>query len=191
MCMYKTLSKLLYLVILGINTTSLAAENTVINFGTALTKDEIKQFSITVFPDGRGLPKGQGSVAQGSNLYQQRCSACHGRQGIEGPAARLAGSDGWASFSDPLRILRIQKHPLLLLSVGGLWPYPTTVYDYIRRAMPHYAPKSLTDNEAYAVTAYVFYLNELLDKNAILTNKNLLDVEMPGNKRALSAWPTD
>lgn len=174
-----------------INITTQATELPTISLGEPLTKDEIKQFSINVFPDGSGLPIGQGSVQQGATLYQRSCSVCHGKSGIEGPAARLAGSDGWASLSDPLRILRINKYPLLLLSVGGLWPYPTTVYDYIRRAMPHYSPKSLSNNDVYAVTAYIFYLNDLVDKNAILTDKNLLNIEMPGNKRAVSAWPID
>ena len=79
-------------------------------------------------------------MAQGARLYQAQCAACHGPRGIEGPAARLAGSDGWMGWDDPLRLLRIRKYPLLIQSVGARWPYATTLFDYVRRAMPDHAP---------------------------------------------------
>ncbi|MDX5299664.1 MAG: cytochrome c, partial [Gammaproteobacteria bacterium] len=114
---------------------------------------------------------------------------CHGEDGIEGPAARLAGSDGFFSLSDPLRILRINQYPLLVLSVGAQWPYATSVFDYTRRAMPHHAPKSLSDEEVYALTAYLLYLNGLVEKNAVLDAESLPRVTMPGLERSVSAWP--
>ena len=92
-----------------------------------------------------------------------RCAACHGATGIEGPASRLAGTDGFIGWSDPLRPLRVRKYPLQVLSVGALWPHATTVFDYVRRAMPMNAPKSLTDDEVYAITGYVLHLNGLVD----------------------------
>lgn len=112
--------------------------------GTPLRESEIEKYAITVFPDGTGLPLGQGTVLQGAQLYKEQCMMCHGEKGIEGPAARLAGSDGWFSMSDPLRILRIKKYPILLISVGAMWPYATTIFDYTRRAMPHGSSKSLS-----------------------------------------------
>jgi len=158
-----------------------------ISFGEAISKDEISAYDITIFPNGENLPLGQGSVKQGQKLYTAQCAMCHGESGIEGPAARLAGNDGWFAFNDPLRILRIDKYPILLISVGGLWPYATSIFDYIRRAMPHYAPKSLTNNESYALTAHILYLNDIVDDQAILDKNSLLMVTMPAKKRSFIA----
>ena len=160
----------------------------IIALGEPLTLSEIRPYSITIFPDGTNLPKGQGSVQQGALLYKTQCSMCHGERGIEGPAARLAGSDGWFSFSDPLRVLRIKKYPILLISVGGLWPYATTIYDYIRRAMPHYAPKSLSNDEVYALTAHLLHLNDIIEGNTVLDEQRILELTMPAKSRSVSAW---
>ena len=165
-----------------------AANESVTQLGMALSESEINKYSITIFPNGENLPIGQGSVQQGEVLYRSQCMMCHGKEGIEGPAARLAGSDGWFSLSDPLRILRIKKYPVLLISVGGLWPHATTIFDYIRRAMPHYAPKSLTNNEVYALTAYVLYLNDLVDEDIVLDKISILKIIMPGEERSIFAW---
>ncbi len=154
-----------------------------------LSQNEIEKFNITVFPDGTNLPMGQGSALQGELLYQNQCSTCHGESGIEGPAARLAGSDGWFSLSDPLRVLRIDKYPILLISVGGLWPYATSIFDYIRRAMPHYAPKSLDNNSSYALTAYILFLNGIIDKETLLNKSSIMNVNMPAKERTVLAWP--
>ncbi len=159
------------------------------DLGEVLTSAEVSRYDITVFPDGKNLPDGKGSVIQGKRLYQSRCMMCHGEEGDEGPAARLKGSDGWFSFSDPLRILRIDKYPILLISVGSLWPYATSIFDYTRRAMPHYAPKSLSNDEVYALTAYILHLNDLLEEDAELDQKKILDISMPGKLRSISGWP--
>ncbi len=154
-----------------------------------LLEKELRPFEITIFPNGKNLPTGQGSVLQGKALYETQCQMCHGQQGIEGPAARLAGSDGWFSFSDPLRVLRIDKYPILLISVGGLWPHATSIFDYIRRAMPHYAPKSLSNDDSYALTAYVLYLNEIIAEEHVLDKNTIIKVSMPGLERSVLAWP--
>lgn len=173
----------------GLFSSSLLAKTTVTNLGVPLSQMDIRKHAITIFPDGTNLPAGQGSVHQGKTLYQNTCMNCHGVKGIEGPAARLVGSDGWFSFSDPLRILRIDKHPVLLISVGALWPYATTIFDYTRRAMPHFAPKSLNNNEVYALTAYILYLNGLIDQELILDKQSIRTVSMPGKDRSVLAWP--
>lgn len=160
-----------------------------IGLGQPLPQAQIDRFSITIFPDGRNLPPGQGSVAQGASLYQAQCAACHGDVGIEGPAARLAGSDGFFGWSDPLRVLRIRKYPLLVVSVGARWPYATTLFDYVRRAMPHHAPKSLTDDAVYALTAHLLHLNDLVPSTAVMNREALLRVTMPGLAKTVSAWP--
>lgn len=154
-----------------------------IEFGQPLTPQTIQRYAITVFPDGRNLPAGAGSVAAGRALYASHCAGCHGAAGIEGPAARLVGSDGFFSLDDPLRILRIREHPLLLLSVGGQWPYATSIFDYIRRAMPHQAPKSLSDDQVYALTAHLLQMNGLLEEDAVLDRDSLPRVVMPGRAR--------
>ena len=157
--------------------------NVSIHLGKPLLKNEIAPFDITIFPNGKNLPTGSGSVTEGKALYKNRCAMCHGKQGIEGPAARLAGSDGWFSLSDPLRILRIEKYPVLLISVGSLWPYATSILDYIRRAMPHYNPKSLTNNESYALTAHILYLNGIIEDDQWLNKKNITGINMPAQQR--------
>jgi len=168
-------------------TDSLVVGESLINFGEAISEDEIALFDITIFPNGENLPLGQGSVKQGEELYAAQCAMCHGASGIEGPAARLAGNDGWFAFNDPLRILRIDKYPILLISVGGLWPHATSIFDYIRRAMPHYAPKSLTNNESYALTAHILYLNDIVDDDAVLDRSSILLVTMPAKERSFIA----
>ena len=161
----------------------------IIGLGLPLPQGQIDRFSITIFPDGRNLPPGQGSVAQGAKLYQAQCAACHGDTGIEGPAARLAGSDGFIGWDDPLRVLRIRKYPLLVVSAGARWPYATTLFDYVRRAMPHPAPKSLTDDQVYALTAHLLHLNDLVPSTAVMNREALPQVTMPGLAKTVSAWP--
>jgi cytochrome c len=159
-----------------------------VGLGVPLESAQIARFDITIFPDGRNLPKGQGSVAHGGKLFQAHCAACHGEKGIEGPAARLAGSDGFFGWNDPLRILRIKEYPLLVQSVGARWPYATTLFDYVRRAMPYHAPKSLSDDEVYAITGQVLYLNGLVEADAVMTPESMRRVVMPARARTVVAW---
>lgn len=176
--------------LVGVAAAQAGAELPAVGLGQPLDAAQVQRLSITVFPDGRNLPPGQGSVAQGARLYQARCAACHGARGIEGPAARLAGSDGFIGWSDPLRPLRIRQYPLHVMSVGARWPYATTLFDYVRRAMPHHAPKSLSSDEVYAATAYVLHLNGLLDAQAQLDAHSLPRIVMPARSRSVMAWPT-
>lgn len=175
--------------LVGVAAAQAGAELPAVGLGQPLDAAQVQRLSITVFPDGRNLPPGQGSVAQGARLYQAQCAACHGARGIEGPAARLAGSDGFIGWSDPLRPLRIRQYPLHVMSVGARWPYATTLFDYVRRAMPHHAPKSLSSDEVYAATAYVLHLNGLLDAQAQLDAHSLPRIVMPARDRSVMAWP--
>lgn len=165
------------------------ATDPVEGLGLALRPQQLQSLPATVFPDGRGLPAGQGSVAQGAKQYGQHCAACHGARGREGPMARLAGSDGFFEWTDPLRPLRIIRHPVLVLSVGAQWPHATALFDYVWRAMPYQAPKTLTADQVYAITAYLLHLNQLLPADAALDRESLPRVQMPGRQRGVSAWP--
>ncbi len=155
--------------------------------GVPVSQDKIKQYT-TIYPDGRNLPGGKGSVKEGETLYKNLCAYCHGPGGKEGPAARLVGSDGFFELCDPIRPIRILKYPQLLVSVGGMWPYATTIFDYTRKAMPHNAPKTLTANQVYALTAYILYLNDLLEADSTLDQDSILKIEMPGKKRGKAVW---
>jgi cytochrome c len=136
--------------------------------GRIATEEEIAGWDIDVRPDGQGLPEGSGSVSVGEGLYEAQCASCHGLFGEgEGRWPVLAGGAGTLMDDRP------QK------TVGSYWPYASTLWDYTRRAMPFPAPQSLSVDETYAITAYVLYLNELVDEDFVLTKENFLSVEMP------------
>lgn len=136
--------------------------------GRPATPDELRTRNISVAPDGTGLPPGRGTVEQGHEIYNARCALCHGDrgQGIDSYPALVGGRGTLAS-----------QHPIL--TVGSYWPYATTVWDYIRRAMPYQQPGSLSADQTYALTAYILYMNGIVDKDAELTQKTLPLVKMP------------
>ncbi len=137
-------------------------------FGAPATAEQIAGWDIDIRPDGTGLPPGSGSVEDGEMLYEEQCAECHGSFGEgEGRHPALAGGVG------TLRDARPNK------TVGSYWPYASTLWDYIHRAMPFRKPQSLTDDEVYAISAYVLYLNELVEDDFVLTPDNLASIEMP------------
>jgi mono/diheme cytochrome c family protein len=155
---------------LALLTSASSGEDVSVDLGAPVRESELAPWSITVFPNGQGLPAGHGSVSEGEALYQNQCIQCHGPTGSEGPAARLAGPDGF---------VRPEHGALLSMSVGSRWPYATSIFDYVRRAMPHSAPKSLTNDQVYALTAYILQLNDLVADDFILTRENLPGIAMP------------
>lgn len=138
------------------------------DIGRPATADEIRTRNISVAPDGTGLPPGHGTVEQGREIYATQCALCHGDrgQGIDSYPALVGGQGTLAS-----------KNPIL--TVGSYWPYSTTLWDYIRRAMPYQQPGSLSPDQTYAVAAYILYMNGIVDKTAKLTQKTLPQVKMP------------
>ena len=138
-----------------------------LNLGRAVTADEIRAWDISIPPSGAGLPPGSGSVKQGAAVYAAKCEACHGANGVGKPADALVGGQGTLASDNPVR------------TVGSYWPHATTLFDYVRRAMPTNAPKSLTDSEVYAVTAYVLQLNGIIPQDAVLNAQTLPQVKMP------------
>ena len=123
-----------------------------------------------VKPDGEGLPPGSGTVAQGQRVFLTHCVACHGATGTEGPNDRLVGTAAWEQWPNGQ-------------TVGNYWPYATTLYDYIRRAMPQLTPGILTSNETYAVVGYILNMNGLVPADAVMDAATLPAVEMPARDR--------
>jgi mono/diheme cytochrome c family protein len=136
-------------------------------FGEPVSAAEIARWDISIPPSGAGLPAGSGSVKQGESVYAAKCQACHGAKGAGKPADPLVGGIGSLATGKPLR------------TVGSYWPYATTLFDYTRRAMPTTNPLSLTNDEVYAVTAYVLYLNGIIGESAVMNAQTLPQVKMP------------
>jgi cytochrome c len=139
--------------------------------GRTATPAEIAGWNTDVEPDGRGLPLASGSVSHGHEVYQNQCAACHGDDGQGGVGDRLVGGQGTLATSKPIR------------TVGSYWPYAPPLFDYIRRAMPQNAPGSLSNEDVYAVSAYILHLNGLLPADAVLDAKTMTAIKMPNRKR--------
>ena len=137
------------------------------DFGRPATPEEIKLWDIDVRPDGKGLPAGSGTVLDGKTIYEENCVACHGVNGQGGIKDRLVGGQGTLTSARPVK------------TVGSFWPYSTTLFDYVRRAMPYQAPGTLSVDETYAVTAYILSLNGLLPETGKLDKDSLPKVMMP------------
>ncbi len=147
------------------------------NLGRAVTPDEIATWDTSVMPDGSGLPAGSGTAAQGAKIYAQKCAACHGENGKGGSATAL-----------------IPKGPITSINaaektIGNFWPYATTLFDYIRRAMPWQQPKTLTSDEVYALTAYMLALNKVIGENDAMNATTLPQVRMPNRDGFILRFP--
>jgi len=140
------------------------------SFGADASAARVAMWDIDVKPDGEGLPPGSGSVADGERVYMTLCIACHGATGTEGPNDRLVGTEPWEEWP-------------ATRTVGNYWPYATTLYDYIRKAMPMNAPGSLSADQTYAVIAYVLHLNDIVPADAVLDAQSLPAIEMPARDR--------
>ena len=145
--------------------------------GEPVAAADIARYDISIPPSGAGLPKGSGTARAGAAVYEQKCQACHGAKGVGKPADALAGGMGTLATKTPVR------------TVGSYWPYATTLFDYVRRAMPITNPLSLTDEETYAVTAYVLYLNGIIGEDVAMDAQSLPQVKMPNRDGFISDWP--
>ena len=165
-CHKQILQVIIAATLLSISFISNSQEQTT-GLGTPVSESQLQDFDLIISPDGSGLPTGSGTAMQGKSVFDARCQACHGANG-EGTSSstQLVGGD-MQSEGNPVR------------TVGSYWPYASTLFDYIRRAMPADAPKSLSNVETYQLTAYVLYLNGILDQNAVLNSETLTDVMMP------------
>lgn len=148
--------------------------------GHAATAEEIAAWDTSIFPDGEGLPDGSGTVAQGEVIYQQQCVYCHGENGLGTQFGdQLAGAQMGLTSDYPEK------------TIGSYWPYATTVFDVVRRSMPMTAPGSLTDDEVYAVTAYLLYLNNLVDEEAVLDKASLPEITMPNEDGFINSYEVE
>ena len=145
--------------------------------GVPVTPAQIAGADVSIPPDGNGLPPGSGTAAEGGTIYNAKCLACHGLDGAGAAADRLVGGQGTLKDAVPVK------------TVGSYWPYATTLFDYIRRAMPYPEPHSLTDAEAYALTAYLLHLNGIIAGDAVMDATSLPKVQMPNRANFVPAYP--
>lgn len=146
-----------------------------LDIGRPASAREVEAANLSVLPDGSGLPKGHGTAQEGRALFAAQCATCHGAKG-EGNDfyPQLIGGRGTLGTASPV------------LTVGSYWPYATTVWDYIRRAMPYIAPGTLTTNQVYALTAFLLTENGIIDAKTVLTERNLAKVRMPNRNGFVS-----
>ncbi|OWJ69143.1 c-type cytochrome [Inquilinus limosus] len=154
-----------------------AAAAHLLGLGRTPTAAEIAAWDIDVRADGTGLPPGRGSVREGAAIFAESCAACHGDRGQGKPMDPLVGGLGTLTAVKPVR------------TVGSYWPYATTLFDFVRRAMPFDAPQSLTNDQVYAVSAYVLYLNQIVAEDTVLDAVTLPKVQMPNRDGFISPDP--
>src|SRR3954471_23843987 len=155
-----------------------AAGNTAGQYGLGqiITEDDVVTWNIDVRPDGTGLPPGRGTAAQGKQGYLANCSASHRDKGEGSPMDGLVGGAGTLASDKPVK------------TVGSYWPYATTLFDYVRRTMPFTDPHGLGDDETYAVTAYVLFLNGIVGEDDVMNAQTLPGVKMPNRDGFINDW---
>jgi S-disulfanyl-L-cysteine oxidoreductase SoxD len=137
-------------------------------FGQPIAPADVAPWDISIGPDGAGLPPGRGTAKQGEAVYAARCQACHGEKGAGKPNDQLVGGFDTIKSDKPA-----------VKTVGSYWPYATTLFDYVHRAMPFNESKSLTPDETYAVSAYILHLNNIVGADEVLDAQSLPKVRMP------------
>jgi cytochrome c len=147
------------------------------NLGQPVTAADLAAWDISIQPDGTGLPPGSGTPAQGAKIYAQKCALCHGDNGKGGSAAALVGGAPLTSGIETAK------------TIANFWGYSTTVFDFIRRAMPWQQPRSLSNEEVYALTAYILSLNKLIGENEAMSAEALPKVKMPNRDGFIIRFP--
>src|SRR5438552_10771729 len=144
--------------------------------GKPISETDVSGWDINVLPDGTGLPPGSGTPADGARIYAAKCAVCHGQEGKGGSNAKLAGGE-------PIKSIDAEK------TIANFWPYSTTVFDYIRRTMPFRQPRSLTNDEVYALTAYILSINKIIGANDPMNAQTLPKVRMPNRDGFIVRFP--
>jgi cytochrome c len=147
------------------------------NLGKPISPAEIAAWDISIMPDGTGLPPGSGTAAQGAPIYAQKCAVCHGESGKGGLAAALVGGQPVSNAIETTK------------TIANFWPYASTLFDFTRRAMPWNRPRTLTNDEVYALTAYVLALNKIIGENDVMNAQTLPKVRMPNREGFVPRFP--
>jgi len=148
--------------------------------GKPLTEADIKQWDIAVLPDGSNLPPGSGTPAKGATIFAEKCSACHGDAAKGGVAPFYPSLVGGQPLTNGIDTVK---------TIANYYAYPTTIFDYTRRAMPYNMPRSLTDDEVYALTAYILALNNFIGQNDVMDANTLPKVKMPNRDNFIMPYP--
>jgi len=146
------------------------------NLGKPIDPSELAPWDIFIMPDGTGLPPGSGTAAQGAPIYKQKCAACHGENGEGGIAGLLIGGPPRASLDGGK-------------TIANFYPYATTIFDFVRRSMPYTQPRSLTDQEVYALTAFLLARNKLIGEGDTMNAETLPKVKMPNRDNFITRFP--
>lgn len=146
-------------------------------FSEAATAEDIERVYLSILPDGENLPDGSGTATEGKAVYEMYCVACHGMDGEGTLADKLVGGRGTLDSDSPVK------------TVGSFWPYATTVFNYIRRSMPYTAPMSLTNEEYYAITAFILNKNDIISADKVLDKNSLPEIRMPNRDGFVNSYP--
>jgi cytochrome c len=163
---------------LALSAGSAFAQNS--GLGKPLSETDIKQWDIAILPDGSNLPPGSGTPAVGAKIFAEKCSACHGEGGKGGVAPYYPALVGGQPLTNGIDTVK---------TIANYYAYPTTIFDYTRRAMPYNAPRSLTDDEVYSLTAYILALNKLIGDDDVMDAKTLPQVKMPNRDNFIMPYP--
>ena len=174
MCMRKPLIAAVLILAFGAGTALAQSPG----LGQPITEGDITAWNIDILPDGTGLPSGSGTPTQGAAIYSQKCAICHGENGVNPPA-------GYLPLVAPSKFDRIDA-----LKTVTYYKYATTLFDVIRRSMPYQMPKTLTNDELYALSAYILSLNKIVGENDVMDAKTLPQVKMP-NRDNFIIWAPD
>jgi S-disulfanyl-L-cysteine oxidoreductase SoxD len=176
MCMHKTLAAITFA--LAFCAEAAFAQSS--GLGKPISENDVKQWDIAILPDGTNLPPGSGTPAQGAKIFAEKCSACHGEAGKGGVSPAYPALVGGAPLTNGIDTAK---------TIANYYAYATTIFDYTRRGMPYNAPRSLTDDEVYALTAYILALNKLIGENDVMDAKSLPQVKMPNRDNFIMPYP--
>ena len=150
------------------------------NLGRKISEADIKQWDIAILPDGSNLPPGQGTAVEGAKIFAEKCAMCHGDQAKGGVAPFYPSLVGGQPLTNGIETPK---------TIANYYAYATTIFDYTRRAMPYNAPRSLSDNEVYALTAYILSQNKLIGETDVMDAKTLPKVKMPNRDNFILPYP--
>ena len=166
-----------WVIVLIASVCCLSFANADTSFSQPATAEDIEMVNLSVDTDGQNLPDGSGTAVQGKPLYDTHCASCHGIDGEGTLADRLVGGQGTLNSNAPVK------------TVGSFWPYATTLFDYTRRTMPYTAPLSLSNDDYYAITAYILSMNDIIEDDVVMNKSSLANVRMPNRDGFLNAYP--